>query len=230
MSNNPFASLPKFGRGSFAIFLVAAVLSAMLGDQPVAHQLVLLPGDVLSGRELWTPITANFMFPNNELIGLLGTGFAQWFIGSQLEAFWGTKKYVTLVLSAGVAGYVAAVLVGALSTTAAGIEVGGSVPMDLAAITAFGFVFANRQLRLLASLPLSVKGFALLLVGLSLVIPLLRGSPWPTIVPLLVAVAVAAAAVTQPWRRLRDSGKLRGPVKAKKRHLKVVGPDSKLLN
>lgn len=230
MSNNPFASLPKFGRGSFGIFLAAAVLSAMLGDQPIAHQLVLLPGDVLAGRELWTPLTANFMFPNNELIGLLGTGFAQWFIGSQLEAFWGTKKYVTLVLGAGVAGYVGAVLVGALSTTAAGIEVGGSVAMDLAAITAFGFVFANRQLRLLASLPLGVKGFTLLLVGLSLVIPLLRGSPWPVIVPLVVAVAVAAAAVTQPWRRLRDSGKLGGSSRAKKRHLKVVRPDTKLLN
>lgn len=230
MSNNPFGSLPKFGRGSFAIFLVAAILSAMLGDRPVAHQLVLLPGDVLAGKEFWTPLTANFMFPNNELFGLLGTGFAQWFIGSQLEAFWGTKKYVTLVLGAGVAGYVAAVLVGALSTTAAGIEVGGSVAMDLAAITAFGFVFANRQIRLLAALPLGVKGFTLLLVGLSLVLPLLRGSPWPVIVPLVVAVAIAAAAVTQPWRRLRDSGKLRGSAKAKKRHLKVVRPDTKLLN
>ena len=230
MSNNPFGSLPKFGRGAFVILLLAAVSSAMLGDQPFAHQLVLLPADVLHGRELWTPLTANFMFPNNELFGLLGTGFTQWFIGSQLEAFWGTKKYVTLVLGAGIAGYVAAVLVGALSSTAAGTEVGGSVAMDLAAITAFGFVFANRQLRLLASLPLSVKGFSMLLVGLSLVIPLLRGSPWPSVVPLLVAVAVAAAAVTQPWRRLRDSGKLEGRGKAKKRHLKVVGPDSKLLN
>ncbi|MGH1342008.1 MAG: hypothetical protein ACRBN8_10680 [Nannocystales bacterium] len=230
MSNNPFGSLPKFGRGSFAIFLAAAVLSAMLGDQPVANQLALQPSAVLSGDELWSPLTANFMFPNNELIGLLSTGFAQWFIGSQLEAFWGTKKYVTLVLGAGVAGYVASVVVGALSATAAGIEVGGSVPMDLAAITAFGFVFANRQLRLLASLPLSVKGFSALLVGLALVLPLFRGSPWPVVVPLAVAVAVAAAAVTQPWRRLRDSGKLRGSKKAKKRHLKVVGPDSKLLN
>lgn len=230
MSNNPFGSLPKFRRGAFTIFLLAAITSAMLGDQPLAHQLVLRPGDVLDGRELWTPLTANFMFPNNELFGLVGTGFFQWFIGSQLEAFWGTKKYVTLVLGAGVAGYIAAVLVGALSSTAAGIEVGGSVPMDLAAITAFGFVFANRHVRLLASLPLSVKGFSLLLVGLSLVIPLLRGSPWPAMVPVAVAVAVAAAAVTQPWRRLRDSGKLKGPAKAKKRHLKVVKPDPKLLN
>ncbi len=227
---SPFASLPKFRRGSFALFLTAVVMSAMLADRPVAQHLLLLPGNVLQGHDFWTPITANVMFAPDSLVGLVGTVVIQWFIGSELEGFWGTKKYLMLVVGAGIAGHVASVLLALLSPTVATTLLGGTSAMDMAAVTAFGFVFGDRPLRLLAAIPLKARGLAALIVGLSVLGPIFRGEDWPEVVPMLVAIAIAAAVTTQPWRRLRDSGKLGGSKKAKNRHLRVVRPDSELLN
>jgi len=202
----------------------------MLADQPVSQQLLLLPGNVLQGQAVWSPITANIIFPNGALAGLIGTAVIQWFIGSELEGFWGTKKYLLLVVGAGIAGHLASVLLALLSPTVAVTQLGGTAAIDMAAVTAFGFVFADRPLRLLAAIPLKAKGLAALIIGLSVLGPLFRGGAWPEVVPMLVAIAIAAAVTTQPWRRLRDSGKLGGSKKAKKRHLRVVRPDPELLN
>lgn len=226
---SPFASLPKFRRGSFVLFVIAAVVSAMLGDQPVAQQLLLLPGNVLQGQDLWSPITANVIFRNGAMGGLIGTLVVQWFIGSELEGFWGAKKYLLLVIGAGIAGHLTSVLVATFVPAVAVTQLGGTTPIDMAAVTAFGFVFKDRPLRLLAAIPLNAQWLAALFVGLSLLSALFRG-PWPEAIPILVAVAVAAAVTTQPWRRLRDSGKLGGSKKPNKRHLRVVRPDSELLN
>lgn len=224
-----FGSLPPFRRGAFALFLVTAVVSALFADQPaVADQLLLLPGNVLRGISVWTPVTANFMYPEGALMGLLGTAVIQWFFASELEAFWGTKKYLLLVIGAGIAGHLASVLVATFSPTVAVTPLGGAHAIDVAAATAFGVVFANRPLQLLAAIPLKGKGLAALIVGFSLLSPLARGA-WPQVIPLVVAALVALAVTTQPWRRLRDSGKL-GSKKPKKRHLRVVRPDSELLN
>ncbi len=225
---SPFASLPKFRRGSFVLFLIAAVMTAMLGDNEIAEQLVLLPGNVLQGKAVWTPITANLIFKAGAMGGLIGTLVVQWFIGSELEDFWGTKKYLLLVLGAGIAGHLTSVLVALFSSTVAVTPLGGTTPIDMAAVAAFGFVYKDRRLRLMAALPLTAKWLAVLFVSLSLLSPIARGS-WPEVIPILVAIGVAAAATTQPWRRMRDSGKL-GSKKPKKRHLRVVRPDSELLN
>ncbi len=227
---SPFASLPKFRRGAFAIFLLTAVLSALLGDQPMAEHLVLLPGAVLDGVDVWTPITTNFIYPPGTLLLLVGTAFMQWFIGSEMEGFWGMRKYLTLVVGAGIAGHLTSVLLGLMIDEVAATPVGGATAMDMATVTAFGFVYANRPLRLLAAIPLKSQHLAMLIVGLTILGPVLRGAPWPVMVPWIVAVAVAALVTTQPWRRLRDSGKLGGSKKPKKRHLRVVRPDSELLN
>ncbi len=226
---SPFASLPKFRRGSFALFLATAVLSALLADQPVAARLVLLPETVLAGSDLWQPITANFIYPEGALAMLLGTLFVQWFFGSELESFWGLRKYLTLVLGCGLAGHLTSVLLALVVPSVAITPVGGATAIDLAAVTAFGLVFGKRPLRLLAALPLNARGLALIVIGLTILGPVARGAPWPVILPWLVAIAGAALVTTQPWRRLRDSGKL-GSKKPKKRHLRVVRPDPKLLN
>lgn len=204
-------------------------MSALLGDKPLAQQLLLQPGNVLAGVDVWTPITANVIFPNGAMGGLIGTLVVQWFIGSELEGFWGAKKYLLLVIGAGIAGYLTSVVVATFSTTVAVTQLGGTTPLDMAAVTAFGLVFKDRPLRLMAVLPLNAKWLALIFVGISLLGPL-AGGAWPEVIPILVAIGVAAAVTTQPWRRLRDSGKLGGSKKPRKRHLRVVRPDPELLN
>ena len=211
------------------LFLTAAIVSVMLGDQSYADHLRLMPGNVLQGQDVWSPITANVMFRADGMAGLVGALVVQWFIGSQLEEFWGAKKYLLLVIGAGIAGHLTSVLVALFSPTVAVTELGGTTPMDMAALAAFGFVFKDRPLRLMAALPLSAKWLAILFIGLGVLRPLATGD-WPEVIPMVVAILVAAAVTTQPWRRLRDSGKLGGSKKPKKRHLRVVRPDSELLN
>ena len=223
------SSLPKFRRGAFGLFIVAAICSALLADQPIAQQLTLTPGALLEGQSLWSPITANFMFQDGELAYLVGTLFIQWFMGSELEGFWGMRKYLLLVLGCGTAGYVVSVILALLIPTVATTTVGGTTAMDLAAVTAFAVVFGKRPLRLLGALPLGSRGLAILVIVLSVLGPLARGAPWPVVLPWIVAMLGALLVTTQPWRRMRDSGKLGGSRK-KKSHLRVVPPDPELLN
>lgn len=231
MARNPLlARLPRFHRGTFALFLVAAIGSALLADQPIARELVLTPARVLAGETLWAPLTANFVFPDASVGLVIGTLFVQWFLGGQLEGFWGTKKYLLLVVGCGLFGHVVTVALGALVPSVAQTPVGGATAMDLAAVAAFGVVFGKRPLSIGGVIPLSSRGLAALIAGLAVVSPLVRGAPWPVVVPWLAAMLAALALTTQPWRRLRSSGKLGGSKNKRRAHLEVVRPDRELLN
>jgi membrane associated rhomboid family serine protease len=230
VSRGLFSSLPKFRRGAFGLFILAAIVSALLADQPIAQQLTLTPSMLLSGEALWAPLTANFVFQDGELAYLLGTLFIQWFMGSELEGFWGIRKYLLLVIGCGVAGHLVSVALALFIPDVAATTVGGTTAMDLAAVAAFAVVFGKRPLRLLGALPLSSRGLAILVIVLSVVGPLARGAPWPVVLPWIVAMLSAVLVTTQPWRRMRDSGKLGGSRKKRKSHLRVVPPDPELLN
>ncbi len=231
VSRGVFSSLPKFRRGAFGILLVAGILSAFLADQPVAAHLLLTPGLVIGGENLWSPITANFIFPDGELGYLLGTLFVQWFIASELEGFWGMRKYLVLVIGCGVAGYLASVALAPFVPAVAATTLGGTTAIDLAALAAYAVVYGKRPTRLFGVLPLSSRGLAILVIVLYVLGPLARGAPWPIALPWLVAILGAVLVTTQPWRRLRDSGKLGGSKRKKRKsHLRVVPRDPHLLN
>jgi hypothetical protein len=223
--------LPKFGRGSFVIFLVALLLSAILADQPSAKLLVLDPRAFARAEALWAPLSACFIFREGELFGLVGTLVVQWLLGSLLEGFWGTRRYLLFAIGCGLAGYLSIALLGLLLPAVQAVQVAGTTPIDLAAVVAFGVVFGRRQLNILGLLPLSSRGLALLICCVALVSPLARGAPWPKVVPWAVSMLVALLITTQPWRRLASSGKLGGRGKARRRsHLQVVKPDKSQLN
>lgn len=232
---SPWAALPKFQRGAFGLFLVAAIASAILSDQPIGAQLNLHPDQILSGQALWQPLTAPFIFVEGHLSGLLFTLVVQWFIAGSLETFWGMRRYLLLVLGSGVAGYLLLVAVAWLVPAARTVVVGGMGPVDLAAVTAFGVVYGKRPLQLMGLVPLSSRALALIVGCVSILSPLARGEAWPTVLPPLGAIAVALLATTQPWRGGGTSGKVRRQGRrsgrsGKKGHLKVVAPDGTLLN
>lgn len=219
-----FASLPKFGRGAFSLFAIVAVLTLVLADQPIAQRLLLTPHAVLEGA-VWQPLTAIFLYPDQSAGLLIGTLLIQWFVGSELEFFWGLRRYLLLVLGCAIAGHLASMFVAWLVPVAGHVTVGGATPADLAALTAFAVVFGRRPLRFFGALPLSGRGLAWLIIGLTIVPPLLRGAPWPVAIPWIVAVALAALVTTQPWRSLRNAGKMGLRRKRKSNHLRVVRPD-----
>ncbi len=232
MARNPlFSRLPRFHRGAFGLFLVTVLLTMLLADQPLGDHLVLHPGEVLRGQGLWQPLTANFVFPEGQVSLVLGTALVQWFLAGHLESYWGTRKYLTLVIGCGVAGYLGSVLLAIALPSVAALAVGGATAMDLAAVVGFGALMGARPLSIGGVLPLSSRTLALIIAVLAVVSPLARGAPWPVIVPGLVSMLVALLVVTQPWRRLRKSGKVGGRGRKKKAaHLRVIRPDDELLN
>ncbi|MBK6921967.1 MAG: rhomboid family intramembrane serine protease [Deltaproteobacteria bacterium] len=213
--------LPRFERGAMALFALTLALSALVGDRPLGAMLRVQPGALLSGAGLWQPFTANFVFPGDGVGLVIGTLFSQWLFGSDLERFWGTRRYVTLVLSAGTAGYLAYALV---SPWLPELEHGGSSGFDLAAIAAYGVVFAKRELSLFGAATFRGRTLAIILVLLGLIGPVMRGASWTTPIPWLISVGIALLVTTQPWRRRGDrDGTTRKPRgKAKPSHLKVV--------
>lgn len=232
MASNPLLSrLPRFRRGAFGLFLVTVVTTMLLTDQPIAAQLILDPGGVTQGQGLWQPLTANFIFPDGRVALVFGTLVVQWFLAGYLEDFWGTRKYLTLVVGSGVAGYVATVLLAFAVPAVAATPMGGSTPIDLSAVVAFGVLMGSRPLALGGVLSVSGRSFAIFIAALSVISPLLRGAAWPVVVPMIVAMVTTLLVITQPWRRLRKSGKLGGRSgKKRPNHLRVIRPDDELLN
>jgi len=207
------------------------VLTALLADQPLGQQLVLNPGGVIRGEGVWQPLTANFIFPDGGVGWVLGTLLIQWFVAGALEDFWGTRKYLTLVIGCGIAGYLAAVLLALVVPSVGPVIMGGATPMDLAAVVAFGAFMGRRPLQVGGVLPLSGRTLAILMAAVFVISPLARGAEWPVVIPRVVSMLAALLVVTQPWRRLRKSGKVGGRGRKKRpAHLRVIRPDDELLN
>ncbi len=227
--------LPRFRRGAFALFALIFIVTMLLGDRPpVADALTLEPGAVLGGREWWTPVTTMFRYPEGlGLLGLLWTLLIQWVIGSRLEGFWGTTRYLVMVLVAAVVGYAAVFGLAFAVPTAKTLSFAGAAPIDVAAAVAFVFVFAREKLRL-GSAELSPVLVGAIAGALALVFPLIvvvvagtaAAQAWPTLIPGAVAGLVAVVFV-QPWRKRNNSGKVG---RGKRSHLRVVRSADDLLN
>lgn len=221
--------LPKFRPGALGLFLLTVAFTAIVGDQPLGDALRLQPGALMSGGGFWQPLTANFVFPFDSVGFILGTLFTQWIFGSQLESFWGTRKYLTLVLGCGIGGFLVYALV---SPYIDALPHGGSTAMDVATLTAFGIVFGKREMSLFGAVSLKARTIAIILVAINVLGPLARGVAWPLAIPWVVAIAGSWLATAQPWRRggterRSSSSAPRSPQKkrAKASHLKVVKDD-----
>jgi membrane associated rhomboid family serine protease len=227
-----FASLPKFQRGCFWLFVVSLVVSALLADQPIAASLT-LGRPFADSLALWQPVSAVVMYPDGGLGGLVGTLILQWFIGGDVEARWGTRRYLTFVLACAVAGYLVLGLIGLGVPAALAWPHGGTAPADVAAIVGFGVIHGRRPVQLFGALPITGRGLAGILAAVIVLAPLIREG-WPGSVPLAVAAALAALLAWR-WRPSADSGKVgpRSPPRSAGRrpnHLRVVKPPPKLLN
>lgn len=230
MATSILSGLPRFQRGGFWLFVVALIASALLADQPIAADLTL--GRPFAERlALWQPLSAIALFPNGTLSGLIGTLLLQWFVGSHLEALWGTRRYLTFVLAPAAFGYLVLGLVGLGVPVALDLPHGGTAPADLAAVIGFGVLFGRSQVQLFGALPIAARTFAAVLAGVLVAAPLLRGN-WPEAVPLAAAGALAWL-LARRWRGSAVSGKVAPRAnKPRPRHLRVVKPErpNKLLN
>ena len=224
--------LPRFARGSFAVFALGFSVTMLLGDR-TGLPLSLRPSELLAGHAWWTPLTALVRATEGlGMVGLLFTLGVQWVMGSRLEQFWGATRYLIMVLIAGLVGHAAVIGLAAALPSAGTLVYSGTGPLDTAAIVAFAWVFADEHVELgSADIP-TVRVAAVLApitIGFPMLVAAVAGTPvgsaWPTLVPGIVAAAVATLFV-QPWRTRQKSGKVgRGQT-----HLRVVRSVDDLLN
>jgi membrane associated rhomboid family serine protease len=229
--------LPSFRRGAFALFAVVFVVTMLLGDRPVAAALELRPAELLVGRLWWTPLTALFRQPEGlGMLGLLWTLLVQWWLGSRLEGFWGTARYLTLVLVSGMVGMAGAAALGLVVPALRETTLVGAAPIDFAAVVAFGVVFANERL-VVGKREISPVWVATLAGLVVLIFPsivaLVGGTniaaAWPTMLPPAIAGLVAVVFV-QPWRRRPKTGKVERAKHRGQPHLRVVRNADDMLN
>lgn len=230
--------LPRFRRGAFALFALIFAISMLLGDRAsIATATRVVPAEVLDGRNWWTPLSAAFRHGEGVgLFGLLWTLIIQWVIGSRLEGFWGLTRYLVMVLVASLVGYGGAVGLAAALPQLADVQLSGAATLDVAACTAFAWVFANERMRLgsreIPPLPLAAS-----LGGLALAFPVLAGlvgglpigQAWLCAVPSVLAGVVATLFV-QPWRKRENSGKVVPSKRSDHPHLRVVRTPEDMLN
>ena len=210
----------------------------LLGDRAgLIPALTLVPEDTLRGAGWWTPLSALFRQPEGlGLLGLLWTLLVQWLIGSRLEGFWGTTRYLVMVLVAGVIGYGGALALALVLPALGPLPLSGMAPIDMAAAVAFAFVFAGESMRVGSReiSPLLVAGIAGAVV---LVFPLLcalaagmsLAQAWRLVVPPTLAGLVATVFV-QPWRKRANSGKVGRSKPRGSTHLRVVRTPEDMLN
>jgi membrane associated rhomboid family serine protease len=225
--------LPRFRRGAFALFALCFMVTMLLGDR-AGRPLSLLPSALLDGRDWWTPVTALLREPEGlGMLALLWTLLVQWVIGSRLEGFWGTLRYLIMVLVAGLVGHAAAIVLAAALPAAGSLVVSGSGPLDTAAVVAFAWVFAGEQFELGSRSVPTLRLAAVLApitIGFPMLVAVVAGTPvasaWPALVPGIVA-AVVATLFVQPWRTREKSGKV---AREQQPHLRVVRTVDDLLN
>ena len=219
--------LPRFRAGAFWLFVLTFVASVLLGDQAVGAQLRFDPVAVAAMDGIWRPFSGVFTYPETALGGVALTLVVQWYIGGRLEEFWGTRRYVVLVLGAATFGYAVTAAV-VWFVPAAAFPTSGATPLDVATLTAFGVVFGRTTYSLPGvAAPLSGRALALFMAIPVLIVPMLSGTArgWGLAVPSGVALVVTAV-VLQPWRRRDKAGTL---PKRRPDHLRLVrGPDDLL--
>nr|WP_255216246.1 rhomboid family intramembrane serine protease [Pseudenhygromyxa sp. WMMC2535] len=209
----------------------------LLGDRGFAAALSLEPASLLQGQRWWSPLTALFRYPEGlGLLGLLWTLIVQWWIGSRLEGFWGTTRYLVMVLVAGLVGYGGVAALALALPAFASLTFSGATPMDAAAILAFAVVFARERMKLGSRevAPGLVAGIAgLVVLAFPLVAALVSGATlaaaWPVSIPPLLAALVAVLFV-QPWRKRGSSGKVERSKVRGASHLRVVRTADDMLN
>ncbi len=218
MAYNRSLVLPRFGRGPLFYGLAIALLNMLIADQPYATHLVLGPG--FAGGEYWQPLSSLFLFPEGRIEGLIGTFLIQWVIGTAVEDRLGRARYFALLLGAGLTAKLTLALLSLAWPSLVEIAVGGSLPADFAAVVAFGVLFAERRLSLFGALTLSSRTLSLIIAGLALLAPPLRGAPWSTVILHAVAMTVGFLAIARPWRPGAGSGTVGGRRSANKRKAK----------
>jgi membrane associated rhomboid family serine protease len=168
----------------------------------MAH-LALGPG--LFSGELWQPISS--LFVHFDLLGFVFNLIGLWFVGAFIERTQGTRRFVTLFLTAGVVANLALAGVNHLRPYRAGEISDGCSFAVLALFVAFGRIYGRAPAQVLGGLFLQARHLALIFVAWGVLASLLRAD-WGQLAATLTAAAVgylgaAPGGLSEAWNALK---------------------------
>lgn len=169
--------MPTFRRAAFGLFALTFFTSLLLSDRGMYSELVFswLGPD----SEHFAPITllsGLFSAPPNQLIGVLWAGIVQWWMGSEVEAQWGSLRYALRTVFCALLGlgslYFLAPL---LPAEFSGQTVSGPLCVQVASVVFFAKTLNTIQFRPLGAPPISGAWLGILLCALLIAWPLVGG-------------------------------------------------------
>src|SRR5690554_6649387 len=161
-NNNPLAAIPPVTRNILIAIVVMYIFQIMLtasGNYFIPRYFALYP----IGSDYfypWQLITHSLL--HGSFMHLFFNGFAIWMFGSQIEHYWGEKKYgiyfIVCIIGAGLAN--------ALLSNSAAIGISGAV---YGLLVAYGMMWPNHTIYLvIPPIPIKAKYFVLIFAGIAL--------------------------------------------------------------
>jgi membrane associated rhomboid family serine protease len=170
---------------------------------PMIAHLAVGPG--LWRGELWQLVTS--LFVHFDLLGFVFNIIGLWFVGAYIERTQGTRRFVSLFLTAGVLANVAWAGVAHLRTYQAGDVMDGCAFAVLALFCAFGRIYGRAPTQVFGALTMQARHLAWIFVGWGVVASLLRAD-WAQLAATLVASAAgylgaAPGGLREAWGTFR---------------------------
>lgn len=151
------------------VWFVIQVLLEMFLKVPFSTFFSLVPAQVLFEYKIWQIFTYQFLHSPSQVSHIVFNLLMLWFLGSELEQKWGTRRFLTYYLVNGMAAAVIYIVGMALYAAVTGAQVGLIVPVVgasgalFAVMVAYGFVFGERMIYFFMLFPMKAKYFVGLL-------------------------------------------------------------------
>lgn len=162
-SNNPLSSIPPVTRNiliAIVVMFVAQQILGQTGGQFIGRYFALYPIDTPYFYP-WQLIT--YAFLHGDLMHLFFNGFAIWMFGSQIESYWGDKKYSIYIIAC----IIGSGLANALLSDVGAIGISGAV---YGLLVAYGMMWPNHTIQLiLPPIPMKAKYFVMIFAGIALI-------------------------------------------------------------
>ncbi len=152
--------------GLMVSLVVAYVLQLILlrAGQSWIRDLYLSPRDVLESFYVWQPFTRMWLHAPEKPFHLLLNGLWLWLFGTQLEQWWGGKRFLWAYLIFGLSGAAMILFLGGFWTTT---HLGAS-SATIGVTVAWGLTYANQEMNFLLFGRMKGKTFVLIVVAIEL--------------------------------------------------------------
>jgi membrane associated rhomboid family serine protease len=132
----------------------------------------LIPNDVITGPLVYQVVTYMFLHDPHNFLHVLFNMLMLWMFGSEIERFWGTRRFLKFYFMAGILAGIITVIM----TPHSPVPHIGASGAVLAVLVAFAVLWPNRTVLLWFLIPIKVKYLMIFIVGIDLIVVLAGAS------------------------------------------------------